>query len=89
MNGLPDLDALSFEELVAMLEELTRRMGAGEVGVEEAADLYEQAGVVHRAATDRLAQVQARLAGLSAEGTPGEDRAGRGGGAGVSGISRG
>ncbi|HZD64499.1 MAG TPA: exodeoxyribonuclease VII small subunit [Acidimicrobiales bacterium] len=66
--GLPDLDTLSYEELVDLLEDLTRRMSSGEVGIEAATDLYEQAGVVHHAASERLARVRDRLAALEGQG---------------------
>ncbi len=62
---------MSFEELVDLLEDLTRRMASGEIGIELAAGLYEQAGVVHRAATERLARVQARLEALAGDGDQG------------------
>lgn len=54
-------DAMTFEELVATLEELTERMASGQVGIEEAAGLYEQAEVLHGLAVERLARVQARF----------------------------
>ena len=54
-------DAMSFEELVTTLEALTDRMASGEIGIEEAADLYEQAELLHRLAAERLARVQARI----------------------------
>lgn len=63
-----DLGSLTYEELVALLEDLARRMSSGEVGIEEAAALYERAGAVHAAASERLARVTARLAALSVEG---------------------
>lgn len=66
-DGLPDLGSLRYEELVALLEDLTRQMASGDVGIEEAARLYEQAGSVHRAATERLASVTARLAAIAAD----------------------
>ena len=56
-----DLDAMTFEQLVAALEQLTDRMAAGDIGIEEAASLYEQAGELHAAAAARLAAVQARI----------------------------
>ncbi|MGH9064352.1 MAG: exodeoxyribonuclease VII small subunit [Acidimicrobiales bacterium] len=67
-DGSVALEALTYEQLVATLEDLTRRMSEGEVGIEEVADLYEQAGAVHRAASERLARIQARLAGLTGDG---------------------
>ena len=54
-------DGLTYEELVAKLEELTRRMAAGDIGIEEAADLYEEAGRLHALAAARLASVQERI----------------------------
>lgn len=61
LGPLPNLDGLRFEQLVALLESLTRRIAAGEVGIEEATALYEQAGLVHAAAERRLAEVTATL----------------------------
>jgi exodeoxyribonuclease VII small subunit len=54
-------EAMTFEELVATLEELTDRMASGEIGIEEAADLFEQAERLHGLAAERLARVQARI----------------------------
>jgi exodeoxyribonuclease VII small subunit len=51
----------TFEELVDELERVARAMDAPDLGIEQAADLYERAGALHRAASDRLSQVQARL----------------------------
>jgi len=56
-----DLAALTYEQLVEKLEDLTRRIASGEVGIEEASELYERAGVIHRLAAERLAQVRARI----------------------------
>lgn len=60
-----DLDAMTYEELVAELESLTARMAAGDIGIEAAAELYERAGVLHAAAAERLARVQARIDNLT------------------------
>jgi exodeoxyribonuclease VII small subunit len=60
-SGAEALDGLTYEELVEKLEELTRRIAAGDVGIEEASELYERAGVVHRLAAERLDQVRARI----------------------------
>jgi len=43
---------------------MTRRMAAGDIGIEEAAELYERAGALHGAAAERLARVQARIEAL-------------------------
>jgi exodeoxyribonuclease VII small subunit len=61
---------MTFEQLVALLEELTARMASDDVGIEEAAELYDRAVVLHRLAAARLEQVQARIEGLGA-GEPG------------------
>ena len=62
---MSDLDSMTYEELIEALEALTEQMASGVIGIEEAADLYERATVLHRAATDRLAAVEARIARLS------------------------
>jgi len=56
------LESLSFEEILAALELVTDRMASGQLGIEAAADLYEQAELLHAAATERLAAVEARVA---------------------------
>lgn len=58
------LSQLSFEQLVDTLDELARRISSGEVGIEEAARLYELAGAVHEEASLRLERVRARVEGL-------------------------
>lgn len=55
----------SYEDLVAELEALTERMASGDLGIEEAADLYERARSLHGAAAERLARVQARIEALA------------------------
>lgn len=56
-----DLDGMTFEQLLAALEGLTARMAAGDIGIEEATDLYERAERLHHAARERLDRVQARI----------------------------
>ena len=56
-----ELAKLRYEELIATLEGLTRRMSDPEVGIEEATDLYERARVVHRMATERLDAIRKRI----------------------------
>ncbi|HET6811531.1 MAG TPA: exodeoxyribonuclease VII small subunit [Acidimicrobiales bacterium] len=70
MSKADDLGTLTFEQLLERLEELTGRMASGDVGIEEAADLYEEAGTVYAAARDRLAAVQERIERLRAAGGP-------------------
>jgi exodeoxyribonuclease VII small subunit len=60
-------DQLTFEELVMALEELTDRMASGDIGIEEVADLYEKAEVLHALAAERLERVQARIDALAAK----------------------
>lgn len=60
----------TYEQLVAELEALTDRMASGDLGIEEAADLYEQARALHDAAAERLARVQARIDALATDGPP-------------------
>ena len=59
-----DFTHRTFEDLVTELEGVAMAMDRGEIGIEEAADLYERASALHAAATDRLAGVQRRLAEL-------------------------
>jgi exodeoxyribonuclease VII small subunit len=54
-------DERTFEELVAELEALTDRMAAGDIGIEAATALYEEAGHLHALASERLAKVQERI----------------------------
>jgi exodeoxyribonuclease VII small subunit len=56
-----DLETMTFEQLLDTLEQLTRQMASGAIGIEEAAALYERAGVLHAAATERLERVQRRI----------------------------
>ena len=55
------LDDLSFEQLLDALELVTSRLASGELGIEAATDLYEQAEMLHAAAEQRLAAVEARI----------------------------
>ena len=56
-----DLDALSFEQLVDRLEELTAQLADGGIGIERAADLYERAQRLHATASARLEAVARRI----------------------------
>lgn len=68
------LDDMTYEELLAELESLTSQMASGDIGIEAAAELYERAGVLHAAASERLARVQERIDKLAApQAAPGED----------------
>jgi exodeoxyribonuclease VII small subunit len=59
-------ETMTFEQLVAELEQLTERMASGDIGIEEVADLYEKAERLHALAAERLAKVQARIDALAA-----------------------
>ena len=59
-------DEKTFEQLLDELEAMTRRMAAGDIGIEAAAALYERAGELHAQATERLARVQERIERLAA-----------------------
>lgn len=50
-----------FEDLLAELEAVTDRLANGEIGIEEAAELYEHASALHRQAAERLDAVRARV----------------------------
>jgi exodeoxyribonuclease VII small subunit len=60
------IDALTFEQLVDELEKTIDRMGSGALGIEEVTDLYERAGKLHAAASDRLARIEERINALTA-----------------------
>jgi exodeoxyribonuclease VII small subunit len=62
LSGAPGpLSSLSFEQLLDALEVVTARLASGELGIEAATDLYEQAEILHAAAEERLAAVEARI----------------------------
>lgn len=61
----PDEQPMTYEQLVESLELLTQRMADGDVGIEEAVDLYEQAGRLHAQAAERLARIKDRIATLT------------------------
>ena len=63
-------DGPSFEELVSELEAVTERLAAGDLGIEAATDLYEEALRLHALASERLAQVQARVDALTVPEPP-------------------
>jgi exodeoxyribonuclease VII small subunit len=64
-----EAEQMTFEQLVAALEALTDQLASGQIGIEEAADLYEQAERLHGLATQRLAKVQARIEALGVRPT--------------------
>ena len=58
---MTDFESMTFEDLLGLLEGLTQRMAAGDIGIEEAAKLYEEAGRLHALAAERLARVEERV----------------------------
>ena len=56
-----NFDKLTYEQLVEALEVLTNRMAAGDIGIEEVADLYERAGRCQAEAAARLEKVKERI----------------------------
>ena len=66
-EGTEKSDERSFEDVVTELEDVVRRMSGTEIGIEEAAELYERARRLHEVAAARLASVEARIAELGAE----------------------
>jgi exodeoxyribonuclease VII small subunit len=62
------VETLTFEELLSALELLTARLSSGDLGIEAAADLYEQAELLHKAAQERLDAVEARIGRLRPPG---------------------
>ena len=67
--GRAELSKLRFEELLEQLEGLVGQLSSGEVGIEAAADLYEQAGRVYNEAKARLDAVQTRIESLKGQDT--------------------
>ncbi len=63
-------DGRSFEQLLEELEAITERLATGELGIEAATDLFEQAERLHALASARLAEVQARVDRLSRARNP-------------------
>ena len=61
----PDVETLTFEQLLDELERTIDRMANGALGIEEVTDLYERAGKLHDAAARRLASVQERIESLT------------------------
>ena len=57
----PEYNAMSYEQLVEALERVTNRLASGDLGIEDAADLYEEAGRLHALATERLEKVRERV----------------------------
>jgi exodeoxyribonuclease VII small subunit len=70
-------ESRTFEELMSELEAVTERLAVGDLGIEAAADLYAEALRLHALASERLAQVQARVEALTSPEPPGSESGGR------------
>ena len=55
------VESMTFEELVVELESVAQSMDSGAIGIEAATNLYARASALHSAATQRLADVTARI----------------------------
>lgn len=68
-----DADAaeMSFEQLMEALEGITEQLASGDLGIERAAELYEQAERLHAQARERLEEVQSRIDRLHPAGGEG------------------
>ena len=60
-----EVDGLRYEQIVERLEATIATMADGTVGIEEAAALYEEAGRLHAAASERLERLRARIESLT------------------------
>ncbi len=67
VDPVTDAESMTYEQLVDALERLTQRMADGDIGIEKAVELYEQAGRLHALASERLARVQERIERLAAD----------------------
>ena len=64
-------DDRTYEQLVAELEALVEQLATGDVGIEKATELYEEAVRLHGLASERLTSIEARIAALSPPEDPG------------------
>ena len=64
----PDYASMTYEQLVETLEAVTSRLASDQLGIEDAADLYEEARRIHALASERLDKVRERIERLTSEG---------------------
>jgi len=57
----PDIAAMTFEEALRALEEVVRRLEAGDVPLDESIDLYERGEALRRRCQQRLDAAEARI----------------------------
>ena len=63
---LADLSALTYEQLIERLEQLTTEMSSSSVGIETVSSLYEEAERVKNEAELRIAKVREQVEKLTA-----------------------
>lgn len=68
----PEIDALSFEEALAQLEEIVRRLESGSGALDEAITAYERGALLKRHCEAKLAEAKAKVdkITLTADGQP-------------------
>lgn len=69
-ESTPEYEAMSYEQLVEALERVTNRLASDDLGIEDAADLYEEAGRLHALAAERLTKVRERIERLQDSADP-------------------
>ncbi|HWH14221.1 MAG TPA: exodeoxyribonuclease VII small subunit [Miltoncostaeaceae bacterium] len=70
MNAGDDAPRMTFEQALAALDGVVRRLEAGDVGLEEAIGLFEEGRRHLAACRERLAAAQQRIEELTAEDGP-------------------
>ncbi|MDN3645524.1 exodeoxyribonuclease VII small subunit [Pontixanthobacter aestiaquae] len=60
-EGTPDLAQMTFEQALAALEEIVKRLESGEVPLDESISLYEQGEKLRQHCQARLDSAQARI----------------------------
>ncbi|MGH6786372.1 MAG: exodeoxyribonuclease VII small subunit [Novosphingobium sp.] len=61
MENSPEIAALSFEEALRALEEIVRKLEAGEVPLDDSIALYERGELLRKHCQARLDAAQARI----------------------------
>lgn len=74
MDGKPndEIGSLTFEQALARLEAIVKKLEAGEASLEESIGLYEEGTKLKRQCEEKLAQAQARIEKIQvgADGRP-------------------
>lgn len=67
-NGGPDIERLSFEEALAALEQVVRRLESGEEPLDQSIALYERGEHLRRHCQTRLDAAQMRIRQIVTDG---------------------